>query len=102
MKFAGLLKLPRRAMPCLAVSAIILGLSGIAKADNNDCFFETRTLRGSYVFAATGYNIVSGVPQPKAIIVTVKSVEAQGADTVAEVAPAWRRPRPTTRAPRGA
>lgn len=26
------------------------------------------TLRGSYIFAASGYNIVSGVPQPKAIL----------------------------------
>lgn len=27
-----------------------------------------QTLRGSYIFSATGYNIVSGVPQPKAIV----------------------------------
>ena len=27
-----------------------------------------RTLRGSYVFSATGFNIVGGVPQPKAIV----------------------------------
>jgi hypothetical protein len=27
-----------------------------------------RRLRGSYVFAATGYNIVAGVAQPKAIV----------------------------------
>jgi hypothetical protein len=26
------------------------------------------TLRGSYIFAASGYNIVAGVPQPKAIV----------------------------------
>ena len=26
------------------------------------------TLHGSYVFAASGYNIVAGVPQPKAIV----------------------------------
>ena len=67
MKFAGLLKLPRRAMPCLAVSAIILGLSGIARADNG-CMLQSWTLRGSYIFAAKGYNIVGGVAQPKAII----------------------------------
>jgi hypothetical protein len=52
-------------MPCFVVSAMILGLSGIAKADN-DCSLPT--LRGFYVFAAKRYNIVSGVPQPKAII----------------------------------
>jgi hypothetical protein len=29
---------------------------------------DLHTLRGSYVFAASGYNIVAGVPQPKAIV----------------------------------
>jgi hypothetical protein len=65
MRFARWLNIPGPAMPYFAVSAMILGLSGIAKADN-DCSLPT--LRGSYVFAAKGYNIVSGVPQPKAII----------------------------------
>jgi hypothetical protein len=65
MRFAGLLT--GRSLRCFAVSAMILGLSGIAKADN-DCAFRNWTLRGSYVFAATGYSIVNGVPQPKAII----------------------------------
>jgi len=54
-------------VPCLAVWALTLGLSGVARADS-DCLLENKTLRGSYVFAAKGYNVVSGVPQPKAII----------------------------------
>ena len=34
--------------------------------DRDTC--TLRTLRGSYLFTATGHNIVAGVPQPKAII----------------------------------
>ena len=37
-----------------------------APADPGVCGLHT--LRGSYVFTASGYNIVAGVPQPKAII----------------------------------
>ena len=48
----------------LFVTAITLGAAGAALADD-EC--TLRTLRGTYVFAATGYNIVSGVAQPKAI-----------------------------------
>jgi len=51
----------------LVAAAMVLGLSGVAMADN-DCSFKTLMLHGSYVFAATGYNIVSGVAQPKAIV----------------------------------
>jgi hypothetical protein len=42
-----------------------VGVSGVALADN-DC--SLKTLRGSYVFTANGYNIVSGVAQPKTIV----------------------------------
>jgi hypothetical protein len=42
-----------------------LGVSAIALA-GNDC--TLKTLRGTYVFAASGYNIVAGVAQPKAIV----------------------------------
>lgn len=38
-----------------------------------------QTLRGSYVFAASGYNIVAGVQQPKAI---VEAVEFHGDGTL--------------------
>jgi len=40
-------------------------MSGIALAAN-DC--TLKTLRGTYVFTASGYNIVAGVAQPKAIV----------------------------------
>jgi hypothetical protein len=45
-------------------------LSNVAWADNDEhgrrC--DTATLKGSYVFSATGFNIVGGVAQPKAIV----------------------------------
>ena len=49
----------------LVAAAIMVGVSGVAVADN-DC--TLKTLRGSYVFAANGYNLVSGVAQPKTIV----------------------------------
>jgi hypothetical protein len=55
----------RRTRRSLFVAAIALGFSGAALADNN-CYL--RTLQGTYVFAANGYNIVAGVAQPKAIV----------------------------------
>jgi len=44
---------------------MVLGVSGVALADSN-C--TLKTLRGSYYFAANGYNMVAGVAQPKAIV----------------------------------
>ena len=38
----------------------------LAKGERQSC--TERTLRGSYVFSATGFNIVGGVQQPKAIV----------------------------------
>lgn len=49
----------------LVTAALALGVSGVALADNG-C--SLKTLRGSYVFAATGHNIVAGVAQPKSIV----------------------------------
>ena len=49
----------------LVAAAMVLGVSGVALADN-DC--TLKTLRGSYYFAANGYNMVAGVAQPKAIV----------------------------------
>src|SRR2546430_13061615 len=46
-------------------AAMALGLSGVAMAAN-DC--SLNSLRGTYVFTASGYNLVGGVPQPKTII----------------------------------
>jgi len=47
---------------------MVLGASGFAGADDrgNDC--GLKTLRGTYVFSARGFNIVAGVAQPKAIV----------------------------------
>jgi hypothetical protein len=49
----------------LVAAAMAVGMSGVALADN-DC--TLKTMRGSYVFAANGYNIVAGVAQPKTIV----------------------------------
>jgi hypothetical protein len=45
-----------------------LEASGFAQANGERQGCTERTLRGSYVFSATGFNIVGGVPQPKAIV----------------------------------
>src|SRR5438876_6868651 len=49
----------------LFAAAMVLGVSGVALADSN-C--TLKTLRGSYYFAANGYNMVAGIAQPKAIV----------------------------------
>jgi hypothetical protein len=61
-------ELKRLMRQSLVAAAMALGVSGVALADNdgNDC--TLKTLSGVYVFAASGYNIVAGVAQPKAII----------------------------------
>ena len=53
----------------LLVAAVALGMSGIALADS-DC--SLKTLRGTYVLAAQGYNIVGGAAQPFAVIETIE------------------------------
>jgi hypothetical protein len=50
----------------VAVAAFSVSAYARARGDQDDCTLNT--LRGTYVFAATGYNVVSGVPQPKAIV----------------------------------
>jgi hypothetical protein len=52
---------------CLC-AAMLLGACGLARADERDAGCSFRTLRGTYVFSATGFNIVAGVAQPKAIV----------------------------------
>jgi hypothetical protein len=42
--------------------------SGFAPSKGERRACTERTLRGSYVFSATGFNIVGGVQQPKAIV----------------------------------
>jgi hypothetical protein len=61
-RIKGLKRLTRQS---LVAAAMALGLSSVALADT-DC--TLKTLRGSYVFAAKGYTIVAGVPQPKGIV----------------------------------
>jgi len=52
----------------LLVAIAVVGLSGVARADDDHDDCTLKTLRGTYLFAATGHNIVAGVPQPKTII----------------------------------
>jgi hypothetical protein len=51
----------------LVAAAIALGMSGVAVAERAVERCYQGTLEGLYVFSATGYNIVAGVAQPKAI-----------------------------------
>ena len=55
----------------VVVAAMVLAVSGVARAHDDDddakpC--RLSTLHGLYVFTASGFNIVGGVPQPKAIV----------------------------------
>jgi hypothetical protein len=55
----------------LSLAAGMLALmSGVVHAKNSDDNGSCRnsTLRGLYAFHATGFNVVAGVPQPKAIV----------------------------------
>jgi hypothetical protein len=56
--------------------AALLG-AGRAESAGQRC--SEHTLRGAYVFAATGHNIVGGVPVPKAI---VEQIEFDGRGTL--------------------
>jgi hypothetical protein len=49
-------------------AAMVLSACGLARADGRDDGCSLKTLRGTYVFSATGFNIVAGVAQPKAIV----------------------------------
>ncbi len=69
-------------MACVAAAAIggvpLVGASGHVNANGyeasgfapakNEGGCTERTLRGSYVFSAAGFNIVDGIPQPKALV----------------------------------
>jgi hypothetical protein len=52
--------------------AIVLGTCSLAQADQRGNHCSLKTLRGTYVFTASGYDIVAGVPQPKAIIEVIE------------------------------
>jgi len=56
---------------CALVSlgaAVAQGTSGVARPDSGVRECGASTLRGSYLFATHGWNIVGGVAQPKAIV----------------------------------
>ena len=57
-----------RTCALLAVVASLAALATPRRALAQGGACGLHTLRGSYIFAATGHNIVGGVPQPKAII----------------------------------
>ncbi len=57
-----------RALVSLLALAMPFGISGTARADGESQVCGPQTLVGSYVFTARGFNIVSGVAQPKAIV----------------------------------
>ena len=51
----------------LTAAVVVLSMTSVARADDEKgCSLDT--LRGRYVFTARGFNIVAGVPQPKAIL----------------------------------
>jgi len=56
----------------LLVVVAILGVSDAAMAADHPDECTVKTLRGTYVFAATGHNIVAGVAQPKAIVEVIE------------------------------
>ena len=56
----------------LAIAAIAIGVSTGAVADDEGRICRADKLVGLYVFAASGYNIASGVPQPKAIVELIR------------------------------
>ena len=57
-----------RALVTLLALAMPFSISGTARADGESQVCGPQTLVGSYVFTARGFNIVSGVAQPKAIV----------------------------------
>ena len=62
----------KRTLYAVLVTVAALSVSGAARARRGPDDCGPKTLRGTYVFAATGYNIMSGVPQPKAIVEVIE------------------------------
>lgn len=63
----------------MIASAMMFGISGNTKADAQAPICGVHTLRGSYLFATHGWNIVGGVAIPKAI---VEGIDFNGDGTV--------------------
>jgi len=62
-------KLTKQAMVGIAIA---LGVSGVSLADEAKKGCTLDTLDGLYIFTASGYNIVAGVAQPKAIAEVIR------------------------------
>jgi len=56
----------------IAGAAIALGVSGLSVAEDGKRECAPDTLDGLYIFNATGYNIVAGAAQPKAIVELIR------------------------------
>jgi hypothetical protein len=65
----------------LAVVALACCLSGTAVAHDRQC--SLATLKGNYVFSASGHSLIAGVWQPKAI---VESLHFNGDGTLTVIA----------------
>jgi hypothetical protein len=65
-------KLITKQLMIVAAMAFV-GVTGVAQAsDDDEGACSVATLRGLYVFAASGYNIVGGAAQPKAILESIR------------------------------
>jgi hypothetical protein len=53
-------------------TAMVLAVCSFAQADERGNRCDVKTLRGTYVFSASGFNIVAGVAQPKAILEVIE------------------------------
>ena len=60
--------IPARALTTMLAVAVALGISGTARAGDEGQVCGPKTLNGTYVFDAHGFNIVNGVSVPKAIL----------------------------------
>ena len=56
----------------LVAVTIAAGLSTVAVAHDDDRACSLATLHGTYMFAASGFNIVGGAAQPKAIVEVIE------------------------------
>ena len=59
---------------CVLAAAMALAVSGVAQAhdDDDEDACSNATLHGLYAFTASGFNIVAGVLQPKAIVELIR------------------------------
>jgi hypothetical protein len=67
----------------LAGAMVLIGIAAVALADDESAC-SVATLRGSYLFAASGYNVVGGVAQPKAVVEVIR-FDGNGSLTVPAV-----------------